>query len=136
MISKSWQADLKSLSSIQAFIEGLGKDAGFTSQRISQINIAVEELVVNIINHAFEDNQGETITIEVQEDPDKIAFRIIDSGIPFDPLKVKDPDITLDLMDRPIGGLGIFLVKQFASQVDYVRRGNNNILTMMIHKKE
>jgi len=136
MISKSWQADLESLSGIQVFIEKLGKGAGFTSQRIAQINIAVEELVVNIINHAFKDNREETIKIEVQEDSDQIAFRIIDSGRPFDPLEQKDPDITLDLMDRPIGGLGIYLVKQFANQVDYVRRGNKNILTMIIHKKE
>ncbi len=135
MLLKSWPVDLKSLSSIQAFVEKLCKDAGFTSLRVSQINIAAEELVVNIINHAFEDNKGEIIKIEVQTYPDQIEFRFIDSGVPFDPIGAKDPDTTLDLMDRPIGGMGIALVKQFADHIGYKRCDNNNILTMIIQKK-
>ncbi len=136
MISKLWPADLKSLSSIQIFIEKLSKIEGLSTKKTSQINISVEELVVNIINYGFSDNTGENIQIDVQVNQDQITFSIVDSGKYFNPLIKKDPDLTQDTMDRPIGGLGIFLVKQFADQVDYERRDNKNIFTMTINKKE
>ena len=134
MITKSWPADIDSLSSITAFIEKLGQKEGLSSTKIFKINLSLEEVVVNIINYGFSDNTGEVIRIDVQVESDQIIFSVIDSGRYFDPLDAKKPDITLNTMERPIGGLGVFLVKKFASQVGYERRGNENIFTMTIKK--
>ena len=76
------------------------------------------------------------ITIEVDSDLDALTIRIIDSGKHFDPLKEEDPDTTLNIKDRPIGGLGIFMVKRFTDKLDYIRQNNKNILTMIILKQK
>ena len=78
-----------------------------------QIDIAVEEIFVNIANYAYQDKIGQAeVQTEIQEDPLTIFITFIDSGIPYDPLAKEDPDTTLSAEDREIGGLGIFMVKK------------------------
>ena len=136
MQTEIWPADISSLSAIQEFVEQICGRAGFSVEQTIQINIAIEELVVNIISHGFEDPSGEVIEMEVDDEADKLTLRLIDSGMPFDPITAKEADTAASLEDRPIGGLGLTLVKNFTDQVDYKNENNQNILSLTILKKQ
>ena len=96
-----------------------------------QLDIAVEELFVNIANYAYGDQVGQAV-IQLQEehDPEGISITFIDEGMPFDPLAKPDPDVTLGAMDRSIGGLGIYMVKKSMDDMKYRYEDNRNILTI------
>lgn len=96
-----------------------------------QLDIAVEELFINIASYAYGDQTGQAV-IRLQEvhDPEAIAVTFIDEGMPFDPLARPDPDVTLGAMDRSIGGLGIYMVKKSMDGMEYKYENNRNILTI------
>ena len=96
-----------------------------------QLDIAVEELFVNIANYAYGDQVGQAV-IQLQEehDPEGISITFIDEGMPFDPLAKPDPDVTLAAEDRPIGGLGIFMVKKTMDDMVYEYKNQRNMLTL------
>lgn len=94
-----------------------------------QIEVAVEELYVNIAHYAYNPEVGSaTIRVEVQEDPLAVIITFIDNGIPYDPLKKEDPDVTLSAEERQIGGLGIYMVKKSMDDISYEYKDGQNIL--------
>ena len=111
-------------------------DENLTSMRcpmkiLMQIDVAVEEIFVNVASYAYTPNTGSvTIRMDLQEKPRAVVITFIDSGIPYDPLKKPDPDLTLSVEERPIGGLGIFMTKHYVDNIRYERDGGKNILTL------
>jgi len=104
---------------------------GFDYKSIFQIQLAAEEVLINVVNYAYPGANGDIeIRISPQENKE-FEVKVIDSGIAFDPLAKEDPDITLPMEQRQIGGLGIFLVKKIMDDVHYNREGDRNILTFM-----
>ena len=94
-----------------------------------QIDIAVEELFVNIAHYAYNPEVGPvTIRVEVQKEPLAVTVTFIDHGVPYDPLAKEDPDITLSAEERQIGGLGIFMVKKSMDDIAYEYKDGQNIL--------
>jgi len=93
------------------------------------ILIAVEEVFVNIATYAYEPNEEGDVNVFVTVD-EKTVIRFEDSGLPFDPLKIKDPDLDVPIMEREIGGLGIHFVKNLMDEVEYAYTGGKNILTI------
>ena len=94
--------------------------------------IAIEEVFVNVAHYAYGDGEGNAdLSMEFEEDSRTITFRLADQGVPFDPLKKPDPDITLSAEEREIGGLGIFITKKTMDSVVYAYENNENILTMV-----
>ena len=97
-----------------------------------QIEIAVEEIFINIANYAYNPDTGSAvIRIEVTDDPVSVKLVFIDNGVPYDPLAKEDPDVTLSADKRDIGGLGVFLAKQVMDEIDYERTDGQNILTLI-----
>lgn len=94
-----------------------------------QIELAIEEAYINIAKYAYGDKTGEA-WLKVSFEGDEFTFELKDKGTPYDPLQKQDPDITLSAEERPIGGLGIFLVKKTMDSVSYVYENSQNILTM------
>ncbi|MBU3837083.1 MAG: ATP-binding protein [Candidatus Phocaeicola faecigallinarum] len=94
------------------------------------IHLVCEEIVINIVNYAYPDNDNGYLKVEVTKNENDLVIRFIDSGIPFDPLQKEVPDISLPLEKRQIGGLGIFLVQQMMDMVSYEYSNNENILTI------
>ena len=95
----------------------------------TQINIAVEEIFVNIAHYAYEAHDGKArVTIARKGSNAEITFT--DSGVPYNPLEKEDPDVTLSAEERQIGGLGIYIVKKSMDSVSYEHRDNNNVLTI------
>jgi len=95
----------------------------------TQIAIAIDELFGNIARYAYTPDIGKaTVRFAVEEDPLAVIITFIDHGVPFNPLAQSNPDITSPAEDRPIGGLGIFLVKKTMNMVDYDYKDGQNIL--------
>lgn len=96
-----------------------------------QIDIAVEEIFVNIAHYAYNPDVGTAkVRVEVLGVPPAVDITFIDNGIPFDPLAKADPDVTLSAEERQIGGLGIFMVKKSMDDVKYEYLDGHNILTL------
>ena len=103
---------VENLDRVLAFVDGELEAMECPMRAQLQIEVAVEELFVNIAHYAYETTGSATIRVETQEQPRGVDITFIDSGTPYDPLAREDPDVTLSAEERQIGGLGIFMVKQ------------------------
>ena len=95
------------------------------------INLALEEIVSNVMLYAYPDTQSGRVLVEAEKFADRIVFTISDSGVAFDPTEQPEPDLSLSVEERPIGGLGIHLVRQIMDEIQYERRQNKNQLTLV-----
>ena len=124
-------ATLDNLEVVQNFVSEELEKQGCSMKVMMQIEIAVEEIYVNIVHYAYNPEIGKaTIRCEVTEDPMQVIIQFMDSGVPFDPLAKEDADITLSAEEREIGGLGIFMVKQSMDEVSYEYKEGKNVLTI------
>ena len=126
---------LDSLYPFMDFVTSCAREQGFTGEKISEIELALEEVLVNIIKHAYKECgiDGEIeITCTIDDDR-SLVIEIADSGTPFDIFSSREPDISLDISERQIGGLGIFFVKKLMDEVRYRREDDQNKLTLVIH---
>ena len=125
----------------EAVVENLDEVLGFIDEHLDaadcspkvamQIRLAAEEIFVNIASYAYQPEKGKAIVrVEITEDPLTVAITFIDHGIPYDPLKKADPDITLSAEERDIGGLGVFLAKKTMDDVTYEYKDGQNILKL------
>ncbi len=94
-----------------------------------QLDIAVEELFVNVANYAYYPEDG-MIWIQMFFKDDMVTIVFMDEGVPYNPLEREDPDITLSAEERKVGGLGVYMVKMSMDHVEYAYRDNKNILTI------
>lgn len=132
VIRKEFKANLNELPNVQELVNSQLKKYCTDANTINQINLAVEEIFVNIVSYAYKDKEGSCF-ITVKHTGKSIEFTFEDDGIPFNPLEKDPPDITLPTSKRKIGGLGIYLVKQIMDKVEYRYENNRNILKI---KKE
>jgi len=122
--------DINTVPQLNDFIDGFSLEAGLDMSMTMSLNLALEEAVVNVMTYAYApDTQGELI-LEAVADKGVVTFILTDTGVPFDPTAKEDADTTLGIEDRPIGGLGIFLVRQLMDTVDYQRVDGQNVLTL------
>lgn len=130
------QADIKYLDEVMRFLEQCMEECKCEEEIRIPIAIAVEEIFVNIANYAYPDEEGKvTISIwdTVNAENKNIKSILVvfkDCGMPYNPLENKDPDITLDGEKRQIGGLGVYMVKQMMSHVEYKYENGKNVLTL------
>ena len=93
-----------------------------------KLDLVIEEIFVNIAKYAYKDSQGKC-SLTIQNDVEgKLDFIFEDSGIPFNPLENKEPDITLSAEERDIGGLGILITKKIMDNIQYKYENNKNVL--------
>ncbi len=125
-------ADTDNLDDVLGFIDGLLEKAGCPMKIQMTMDIAVEEMYVNIAHYAYNGEKGEAqVSAEYNEDTKEFTVELRDSGIPFDPLAKPDPDVKLPAEERRIGGLGIYMVKKSMDRVAYRREDGQNIFTMV-----
>ncbi|EID85190.1 Anti-sigma regulatory factor (Ser/Thr protein kinase) [Treponema sp. JC4] len=126
------KAETQMLDTVQDFIHESLEKAGIDAdiKALTQLDVAVEEVFVNIANYAYAPNTGDAIIEAQVSDGSVLTVSFIDSGKAFDPLAAEDPDVTLSADERGIGGLGIFLTKKFMDKVEYQRKDDKNILTL------
>ena len=95
------------------------------------VHLALDELVTNIIDYGYSDNEEHTIEVEINLSEDYLTIEIVDDASEYDILGKEDPDITKSIDEKPIGGLGIFLVKHLMTDVKYERTNGKNRVTLI-----
>lgn len=125
------KASLDNLAAVMAFVDAELEELGCSMKTQYQIDVAVDELFSNISQYAYTPNEGSaTLRLESDREAGVISITFIDSGVPFNPLLKKDPDVTQSVEDREIGGLGIFIVKKSMDAMHYEYRNGQNILSI------
>ena len=124
-------AENDNLPQVQSFLGECLEKVDCPAKAQMQMELAAEEIFVNIASYAYAPEKGRAVVrVEVSDDPVTVTLTFIDQGIPYDPLKRKEPDVTLPAEERGIGGLGIFLTKKTMDDVSYEYRNGQNILTL------
>ena len=126
---------------IAATVENIGIVTDFVNEQLEtldcpmkalmQIDIAIDELFGNIAHYAYHPEVGNaTVRVEVTEEPLAVIVTFIDKGMPYDPLRAAEPDITLSAEERNLGGLGIYMVKKSMDEITYEYKDGKNILSI------
>lgn len=131
MVERIFPALLDQLEPVQAFIAEQLEPYNCPNNVTFQLDVAVEEIFVNIAHYAYPEHDGQaTVRCCVEENPLRITIQFLDSGKPFNPLAKPDADITLSAEERSIGGLGILMVKKSMDAVNYAYEDGKNVLTI------
>ena len=132
MTNQTFPAKIEALPDILGYVEETLEGYGCPMKIQMAVCVAIEEVFVNVAHYAYGSGEGAmNLGIGFDEENRAITFRMTDKGIPFDPLKKPDPDITLSAEEREIGGLGIFITKKTMDSVTYAYENGENILTMI-----
>lgn len=122
----------ESLDPLRNFVLAQALAAGLDEALRARIDLVVEEVLLNIFHYAFDKGQAGTVAVGCGKAPEgEFLMRVIDPGRPFNPLAQPPPDLSLDIADRNIGGLGILLARQMSSAMTYRRRDDQNILDIL-----
>lgn len=125
--------NLDALWPLAEAVEEFGQQCGWTDALMMQINLVLEELIVNAITHGYPDAREGQISVHINHRQGIITVRITDDGDAFDPFGVATPDLARAIEDRPIGGLGIHLVRSYMDGYHYRRIGTHNEVTLTKH---
>lgn len=127
------EATTARLGDVVEFLNNGAREANLPPERLEELNLVVEELFMNVCNHAYPEAELGTVTVSYSIPAcGELKVEIADRGVEFNPLEIPAPDIRSDLEHRPIGGLGILLVKKLASSLIYRRESDWNRLTFVI----
>lgn len=125
--------DVRCVKELNAFVKSITDKLGIGVSQARNIKLAVEEAVVNVMDYAYPIGTEGDIILQVMYNKEKLKFVIIDSGIAFDPTQASKADTTLSVEDRPVGGLGLLLVREMMETINYERIDNKNRLTLITH---
>ena len=121
---------ISELPTLTAFIESCGEEWQLRPEVVFNLQLALEECVTNVIMYAYPPEEQHTLQVTAELQEPELIFTIEDSGVPFDPTQVAEADTSLSAEERPIGGLGIYLVRQLMDVIEYRRDGDRNLLTL------
>ena len=122
--------DISEIARLNEFVEEIGNEFSLSPEVVFNLTLVLEEAVVNIINYAYPKEDHESIYLSAKLYNDSIVLVLTDTGKEFDPTMAPETDITLSADERPIGGLGIFLIRQIMNEVKYERIEGKNVLTL------
>lgn len=115
---------------LASFIDEICETVGLDMSVTMSLNLAIEEAVVNVMTYAYPPDIQGKVTIEAKIEGNCLEFVISDSGTPFDPTAIGEVDTTLTAEERPIGGLGIHLIREIMDSINYERIDGKNVLTL------
>ena len=121
-------ASAGSLSAFSEFVRGGAMEAGVAEDEFAKLDLVLEEILINVARYAYTPGTGTVEVAYATAGPRKLLVEIADSGRIFNPLDADPPDLSRGLADRPIGGLGVFLVRSMVASIDYRRESDRNIL--------
>lgn len=122
--------DISNIPLLAEFVEAIAEELELDMEISISLNLALEEAVVNVMNYAYPKDTKGDILIDARTDDDRLKFVITDQGVAFDPTAKDEVDTSLSAEERPIGGLGIHLVRQLMDNIEYERKDGSNILTL------
>ena len=115
---------------VVALVERFGEEQQLPAELVITVHLVMDELVANIISHGYDDTAEHQIHVTLAVEDSVLTLRVEDDGRPFDPLQAPPPDLDLPLEERPVGGLGIHIVRSMMDAVEYQRNGDRNVLIM------
>ena len=134
-LAVSFKNQLAEIERLGEVLTAFAQQQGWSPQFLFETNIALEELLTNIISYGYEDEHEHTIALRLSDAINELTVEMEDDGRPFNPLEKPDPDVTLPLEEREVGGLGIYLVRQFMTDLAYQRaEGKNRIMLKKKHE--
>src|SRR5579863_1602152 len=122
-------ATAESMTAFREFVRGGAAATGIAADQLEMLDLVLEEILINIARYAYEPAKGDVEVAYWEEGQGMLRVEIGDSGRVFNPLEADPPDLSRGLADRPIGGLGVFLVRSMVASIDYRREGDRNILS-------
>ena len=125
--------DVSQVVPLNNFVKTVCERVGMDEKSSRNVRLAVEEAVVNVINYAYPLGSQGTISVEARSNGRSLKFVISDTGVAFDPTEASHTDTTLSAEERPIGGMGILLVREMMDSINYERVNSRNILTLIKH---
>lgn len=128
----SFNSNISELDRVFTVVTYFCKVNSVSEETVCKLKLIVDEVVSNVINYA---EISSKISIFITKKNGDIKLKITDSGKLFNPLLMRNPDVTLSLEDRKVGGLGIFLVKEYSKEIKYRRKDSKNILTVVLKIK-
>lgn len=124
------QNEINEISKLPAFVDEIAEELRLIPELVFNLNLVLEEAVSNIILYAYPEQMGKEISIMADKSDNILVFTLTDTGKEFDPTEVPEVDINLSVEERPIGGLGIFLIKNIMNEVEYQRVEGRNVFTL------
>jgi serine/threonine-protein kinase RsbW len=125
--------DLSDLEKLHLFLDEIRERVSVSKKCLFETNLALEEVFSNVLSYGFNNHTDHFIKITITAAQSVLNIRVEDDGKPFNPLEAKEPALKHDIENRPLGGLGIHLIKNLMDDIHYKRYRNRNVLTM---KKE
>lgn len=122
--------DVSEIARLHETVAALGARHDLSARVVHDVCLALEEIVTNIIAYAYDDDAGRDIRVSLRCGPGEVTAEVVDDGRPFNPLDAPRPDTAAPLEDRPVGGLGIHLVRELMDRLAYARRGHLNVLSI------
>lgn len=128
-----FDAKFEFLDEIREFVGAVARAGGFSEREIYNIQLATDEAASNIIEHAYQGIRGGSIEVSCEVNNSVMTIILVDHGKPFDPSEIPAPDLTSDLSERKIGGLGLYLMRKLMDEVHYQAepQKKRNTLTML-----
>ncbi|MCR4582478.1 MAG: ATP-binding protein [Prevotella sp.] len=121
---------ISELDRVNQFVEEIGEELGLSMELQMNLNLVMEEMVSNVIFYAYPEGTDASIELTAESDGKELTFVLSDKGKEFDPTQKEDADPNINPMDRDIGGMGIYIVKNIMNNVTYQRLEGKNLLTM------
>ena len=125
------ESRLSSLEELEESVEQFGADQDWSPNLLFQMQLALEELACNIINHGFGE-AGHEFEIAISSSPEAVTIEVVDGARPYNPLtETPEPDVGAALDERKVGGLGVYLVREISDEMHYRREDGKNRLTIV-----
>jgi serine/threonine-protein kinase RsbW len=129
-ISVRLPIDLREIERLNKLVRQFGDLHEVPSRALYALNLALDEVVTNVVRHGFDDPAGQELLAQVTIDNGELTTVVSDPGRAFNPLEVAPPDLTAPLAERTLGGLGVHLIRSLMDSVEYRRDNGKNVLTM------
>jgi serine/threonine-protein kinase RsbW len=127
---KEISASTQNLSQVREFVSRHAEHHGFSSEQISDVQLAVDEACTNIIKHAYNYDETKELSIELEFDNEKLNVTLVDQGIGFDVDRYEEPDLKKQIERKKRGGMGVYLIRNLMDEVNYYVKSRKNILQM------
>ena len=129
-ITFSLSNSLSELERLSERLSLIGERWSLPGKIILQLNLVLDELFTNVVSYGLESESEQEVHFTIAQREDEIEIVVSDGGRSFDPTRPPDPDLNLSLDDQPVGGLGIFLMRQYTDNIEYRRENEKNIVTL------
>jgi serine/threonine-protein kinase RsbW len=114
-----------------SFVTDLAAEAGVPAEKVSRLDLAIEEWATNVCRYAYRGGDG-SVWVAVGRDGPTLVVELTDEGSPFDPTAAAEPDVSLPLSERSPGGLGLLLIRRMVDELSYRRDGHRNVVTLAV----